>query len=951
MKLVFATNNDHKLRELKQILPPEYELLSLNDIGCTEDIPETGPTLEVNAGQKSFFIWDKYKINCFSDDTGLEIEALGNDPGVHSARYAGDEKNSLANLLKVLEKMEAETNRKARFRCVISLIIGGKEKLFEGIVEGSILTEQQGTAGFGYDPIFMPAGYNQSFAEMPAGDKNRMSHRGRAVMKLVEYLKILVLLVILISSLRVPANNWHSYLSYYHIVAIDKSDHKIFAANENALFSCNLSDNSLETWSRVEGLSDSGISAIRWSESKQALLIGYSNGNLDLLLGNRVFNLPDLKLKTSISNKLINNIFCEEDFAWLSCDFGILKINLKRWEVAETWIIGPEASSLSVKELTTDERYFWAATGSGIFKAEKNNPNLQDFHSWIFQDSPPLSKGRFNSVTVFNKMVYASDNLDNIYSFDGTSWQIVFAEISGIRRIRAFQSALVLVCNRSVEVINANSRLSVSTYGNITPATSKIYPWDALIGNSGDLWIGDNTFGLIRKKADGSFISIVPSSPADNNARRLAISASVLYEATGQDDPEKGSIPAEIHRFKDQNWVSVNGYSDNILLGLRDIIRVLPSSSNPDHYWGSARDDGLIEFEGGKAMKNYNSLNSPLESLNGACKIRGLAYDPEGNLWVTNPLVKNQLHAIKPDGTWKSFSYPGIDNQFVAAGDLIITKAGTKWIIVNNSDLFAVRMGNTLDNTSDDLYRKTTVRSKFSNSETTVIKGFNQINVITEDNDGYLWVGTENGIVFYPEPETLFEDNGFYGIQPSVDLGDGLFHPLLENVTVSAIAVDGGNRKWFGTTNSGVFLFSEDGSKLMHHFNTDNSPLFSNSVTSIAIDGRNGEVFFATERGLISWMGDATEGGNSFQHLYVWPNPVRETYSGDITIDGLTDQSIVKITDVAGNLVFKTTSNGGRAIWNGNNRNGIRASTGVYLIFCTDRDANQSRVIKLLFIH
>ena len=187
-KLVFATNNDHKLRELKEILSAQFDLLSLKDIGCTDDIPETGTTLEVNAEQKSFYIWDKYGINCFADDTGLEIEALGNEPGVYSARYAGEGRNATDNMLKVLEKMKNETNRNARFRCVISLIIDGEEKQFEGVVEGEILTEKHGEAGFGYDPIFMPHGFNKSFAEMSPVDKNQISHRGRAVMKLVDYL-------------------------------------------------------------------------------------------------------------------------------------------------------------------------------------------------------------------------------------------------------------------------------------------------------------------------------------------------------------------------------------------------------------------------------------------------------------------------------------------------------------------------------------------------------------------------------------------------------------------------------------------------------------------------------------------------------------------------------------------------------------------------------------------
>jgi XTP/dITP diphosphohydrolase len=187
-RLVFATNNAHKLRELGEILKGEFALLSLDDISCSDDIPETGDTLEANASQKSRYIWDRYQIDCFSDDSGLEIDTLNNEPGVRSARYAGEGRNSEDNIDKVLLKLNGENNRKACFRCVISLIIGGNEYLFEGRVDGSILTKRRGTTGFGYDPIFLPEGYTQSFAEMDADLKNSISHRGRAVQKLVRFL-------------------------------------------------------------------------------------------------------------------------------------------------------------------------------------------------------------------------------------------------------------------------------------------------------------------------------------------------------------------------------------------------------------------------------------------------------------------------------------------------------------------------------------------------------------------------------------------------------------------------------------------------------------------------------------------------------------------------------------------------------------------------------------------
>ena len=189
MKIVFATNNKHKLEEIKDILGKDFEIVSLAEIGCYEDIPETGSTLEENARQKSSYVVEHYNQNCFADDTGLEVEALGGEPGVHSARYAeGTDHDSEANMRKLLANLEGKDNRKACFRTVISLIIDGVEHQFEGKVEGRIATEKHGKEGFGYDPIFIPEGYDKSFAELGEEIKNQISHRARAVKKLAEYL-------------------------------------------------------------------------------------------------------------------------------------------------------------------------------------------------------------------------------------------------------------------------------------------------------------------------------------------------------------------------------------------------------------------------------------------------------------------------------------------------------------------------------------------------------------------------------------------------------------------------------------------------------------------------------------------------------------------------------------------------------------------------------------------
>lgn len=189
MQLVFATHNKHKLEEVKQLLDESVELLSLTDIQCFEDIPETKQTLEENASDKARYVYEKYGYNCFADDTGLEVEALQMKPGVFSARYAGEQKNSDDNMNKLLLEMHKIKNRNARFRTVISLIVDGYEKRFEGIVNGTILENKYGEKGFGYDPVFQPKGYSQSFAQLPLGQKNEISHRGLAVKKLTDYLK------------------------------------------------------------------------------------------------------------------------------------------------------------------------------------------------------------------------------------------------------------------------------------------------------------------------------------------------------------------------------------------------------------------------------------------------------------------------------------------------------------------------------------------------------------------------------------------------------------------------------------------------------------------------------------------------------------------------------------------------------------------------------------------
>jgi hypothetical protein len=254
-------------------------------------------------------------------------------------------------------------------------------------------------------------------------------------------------------------------------------------------------------------------------------------------------------------------------------------------------------------------------------------------------------------------------------------------------------------------------------------------------------------------------------------------------------------------------------------------------------------------------------------------------------------------------------------------------------------------------NNKNDQTKPLDVIALVKNSDGDFLTEMNNVYSIAEDKNGEIWVGTSGGVAVYSNPQKIWSDQTLYATRPGLNLDDDFFHPLLEKELITAIAVDGANRKWFGTKASGVFLISEDGETELEHFNTENSPLPDNEITDIAINDQTGEVFIGTAAGLISYMGEATAASEAFDDVYVYPNPVRETYEGPIVIKGLVEDTDLRITDISGNLVYKTKSLGGQAIWDGKNLNGNRCKTGVYLIFMTNPSGEKTKITKLLFIH
>jgi hypothetical protein len=331
----------------------------------------------------------------------------------------------------------------------------------------------------------------------------------------------------------------------------------------------------------------------------------------------------------------------------------------------------------------------------------------------------------------------------------------------------------------------------------------------------------------------------------------------------------------------------------------------------------------------------------------------GLKFDAKGNLWLLNGLQSKSIKILKKDGVWASLDYTEVRGKSNMKSIIISNQnENQKWLNITriSQGLFIFDDNGTIDNIADDK------KVFFSNFEDTDNEGGKispgAFYCLAQDHNGVVWCGTDEGpLLFYNTAKVFDTDYTCSRVKIPRGDGTGLADYLLQSDKVKAIAIDGANRKWIGTENSGVYLMSENGQETLEHFTETNSPLLSNDILSIAINPITGEVFFGTSSGLVSYQGNAVDASETFTNVHAYPNPVRENYNGIITITGLVKDTQVKITDLNGNLICQTTSNGGIATWNGKNINGNKVSTGIYLVICANQDGTQSAITKIMVIN
>jgi hypothetical protein len=707
---------------------------------------------------------------------------------------------------------------------------------------------------------------------------------------------------------QIPVGTWRLHLSYNNIGHVEPGEDKIYAAANSGVLVYDLQERSLHTYNKLDGLSNTGISALKYDAARDQLLVGYEDGDLDIIQGNTVTNFRRLRDADVTVSKKINHISIRENLAYLSTAYGVVTFDLQQIEIKETWRdLGAAGERLSVFETTFLNDSIFLASANGVLVGNTND-NLLDFNNWTRFSSGNFA-GPIRAVVTFQNKVYAAGS-PGLYRFGGDNWyQEPVLEMATITSLTSSSENLFMISASEIWSRHASGALSRISDPLITsPAVVKE-------DESGHLWVGDESAGLVSN-TEGSFSSYLPDGPSLNIGHRLVHENGRLILLSGgfSETGEPLNIPGHVNIFENGSWNTMH----------------LPDSNLTDlavwkdkTYIASFR-SGLVVKDASGSITYWDEGNSPLSHAASGSRITALAPSAYG-LWVANYGGLEPLHLLAEGGAWESFSFAFPNEQHPT--DLSVDRAGGVWMPLNAGSGGGLIV---LDRDRNQAYYKTTAAGEGALPHENVYS-------VATDRDGLTWVGTGAGVAYF---FSATED----AIKP---IFENRF--LLRDEKIVALAIDGGNRKWIGTQ-TGVWLFNSTGEELVHHFTVENSPLLSNLIRDIEINPGTGEVFFATDRGIASYRSDAIEAGPSFGKVKIFPNPVSPGYSGTVGISGLATDALVRITDISGKLVWQTQANGGMATWNVRDHHGNRVATGVYLVFATATNGGESVVGKVAVV-
>ncbi len=725
-----------------------------------------------------------------------------------------------------------------------------------------------------------------------------------------------------------PTYTWRMHLPYNSVRQIVEADDKLFVLSDIGIYVFGLKSGEAEFLTKVNGFSESNVVAMSYSADYNTLVIAYKSGNIDLLKGNLIINLPGIKRSSIFGLKDIYEIEIYNELAYLSTAFGVVIIDIEAEEIIDDYQnLGFGGVPLAVNSLDIFNEKIYIGTTEGLKYAPAfdNNVNLKNFSSW---ETIEEYDSAVNIKTFNDKLYFVSDSI--LFSFDGTNY--VPVEMS----LRMGYKSLA-VCHRNLVVCRYEGIASINEMG-IVKEYGEVAMSSAIIDYQDNLWFGGFYRGLIKKNNAGQISYFSPQGPFSSNSYDMDGQGNSLWVTSG------GYTPAfaptyntyGYYRYEDGNWYNRNT-SDPYSAGMTDFTSIyVPKDRNET--WLGSFGSGLLRIKNYEPNQRYTNSNSSLKNSVGTNEVAlGMAYDSKNNLWVSNYETDRPLAVLRANGSWSDFNV-----GTKRLGEMIIDQSDQIWMLVPRTSSNGILVAKELENGS--------LRTRFlGTSKNGGGLPNNNVKAIAQDKDGEIWVGTESGIAVFYNPSLVF-DGGVNADAQQIIIDDGKdIGYLLGSEVVNDIKIDGGNRKWVAT-NNGVWLIKEDGSEIVLHLTEDNSPLPSNIINCVGIIPNTGEVFFGTTNGITSFRSDATESKDLHENTLVFPNPVHPEYDGPITITGLPEDATVKISDVAGRVVYELLAVGGTAVWNGLNFDGQKPQTGVYLIFTANKEDEDSLVSKLLIV-
>jgi hypothetical protein len=759
--------------------------------------------------------------------------------------------------------------------------------------------------------------------------------------------KILCFVFLFIVQLGFTQNNflWQGYFSYSSISDLSDSPTVIFAASENALFSKNSITNLLKTTNTIDGLSGETITSLYYSAVSNKTIVGYENGLMILIneADGSMLNIVDISNNNQLAanRKRINHFMEYNGIVYVSCDFGIVQFNLATMLFGDTYFIGDTGFEISVTQTAVYNGFIYASTNDGIRKADIKSKNLVDFNQWT-----KITAGTWSSIETLDTELFAINTSGLIHKYN-----TALNAFAGFKQfsqpavdMRANLNYLIITTANSVYIYNKQMVLVRQIDNNQIPGSLPTFTCATSIGDI--IYIGTKENGMLNSTISVSslFENNTPSGPSRNNVFAMQTTNDVLWTVYGDYNGSYNPYPLDsygISKYSATGWLNIP-YEK--LFGAKSIVRVIINPKNENEVYMGSGFSGLLKIENDIPSLLYNQTNSGLEEITfipgyfGDVRINGGAFDKSGNLWLNNSLIQKGLKVLKTDGQWQSFSLDGILDKSIDAsmGRMIIDKNNTKWWCTNTDGLIAY-------NESINKFKKISIGSDKGNLPSTDVRA------IAVDNRNQLWIGTTKGLRILSNSSSFLTEDQMK-TNPIIILEDGLAQELLYEQFITEIVVDGANNKWVGTADSGVFLLSSNGQETKYHFTIDNSPLPSNTVNDIDINNSTGEVFIATNKGLISFKGTATSANEDLNNVYVYPNPVRPEFEGTVKIAGLLDNATIKITDIEGNLVYETTSEGGTIEWDTTAFGKYKVASGVYMVFISAEDGIETKVKKVMII-